>query len=64
MPERPSNNVTVGTLGGAVTVIIVGLVKQFGEIEIGAVFGAAMTTVLTFAIQYFAGPEPTVKKRK
>jgi hypothetical protein len=57
----PSNNVTVGTLGGAVTVIIAGLVKQFAEIEIGAVFGAAMTTVLTFAIQYFAGPD-TEKK--
>jgi hypothetical protein len=47
----PTAKVAVGALAGAVTLIIVQICGHYG-LKLSAEVGAAVTTVITFAIQY------------
>lgn len=57
----PTRKTAAGGVAGAATVIICGIVEQFTDITIGAVFGSAMTTLIGFAASYFM-PSPKEKK--
>ena len=49
----PTNKDMLTGVAGAVTVIIVGIVQQFTEIVISAVFASAMTTIIAACASYF-----------
>lgn len=48
---KPTTKVTAGGLGGAVAVLTVAILGQFG-VDLGAEVAAALTTLLSFGASY------------
>ncbi len=53
---KPTNKVTAGVLAGALAAILAWVAKQFG-VDVPAEIGVALSTVLTFAVQYMVKDE-------
>lgn len=56
----PNRKVAVGALAGAVTVVLVWAVRQWGKVEIPPEVASAVTTIFTFGVSYMV-PEPTTE---
>ena len=54
----PTAKVSSGALAASLSVILINLAKSHGWAELGAADGAALTTLITFLVQYFV-PERT-----
>lgn len=55
---KPTNKVFAGALAGAVAVIIAWAAKAFGHTDMPPEIAAAVSTVLTFVVQYIV-PDST-----
>lgn len=50
---QPSASTYASTVGGSLALLIVGALDQFAHIHFGAVYIAALTTVLSAGLGYF-----------
>jgi hypothetical protein len=50
--KKPTRKVSVGLAAGAVSLIVVALLKEVGGIALSAEAGMALTTLATFVLQY------------
>lgn len=48
----PNRKVVVGAFAGALTTVILEVVEKTTGVEFSALFGGALTVVVTFAVQY------------
>ena len=53
MTRLPTRKVTVGAMAGAVVAIAAWASKAYAAVEIPADVAIALTTLLTFVVQYF-----------
>ena len=54
----PAQKVTAGAVAGAVTTIVIWVLKAYAHIEVPGEIAAAITTVLTFVVAYVVPPSP------
>lgn len=52
MNMRPTNKVGAGALAGAITAIGTWAAQAFGQVIVPAEIGIAVSTVITFAVQW------------
>jgi hypothetical protein len=57
----PSTKVAAGAIAGAVTTIIIWVLKSYAHIDIPGDVGAAITTVLTFIVSYIVPPSSSAR---
>jgi putative flippase GtrA len=53
----PSRKVNAGVLAGALSIILVWAIKQYGGTELPGPVASAITTVMTFVTSYFVPEE-------
>jgi hypothetical protein len=51
--NTPSRKVTAGALAGALSVVLVYVVRASSGVDIPGEVGSAITTILTFGVSYF-----------
>jgi hypothetical protein len=56
LTAKPTQKVAYGALAGAVSTIVIWLLKTYAHIEIPGEVAAALTTVLTFLVSYVVPP--------
>lgn len=56
--NRPTTKVTAGALAGALTAIATWATAEFGKVVIPAEIGIAISTVITFAVQWVIPDAP------
>jgi hypothetical protein len=54
--SSPTTKVAAGAIAGAVTTIIIWLLKSYAHTEIPGDVGAAMAAILTFVVSYAVPP--------
>ncbi len=54
--NRPTQKVAAGALGGAITTIIVYLIRVVSMVELPSEVVAALTTLIIFAVSYLTPP--------
>ena len=52
----PTQKVAAGGLGGAVSVIVIGLLQHFAHWSIDPTYASAITIVVSFIVSYFVPP--------
>lgn len=57
--NAPTNKTLAGALAGAVTMILVWAVKQWGHVDVPAEIAIAISTVVSFATSYLTPPGET-----
>jgi putative flippase GtrA len=54
--SKPTQKVLAGAFAGAITTILVWVLKNFAHTDIPGEIAAAITTVLTFVVSYLVPP--------
>lgn len=58
----PTNKVAAGAVTGALTAIIVWVVRQWGQVEMPPEIAVAVSTVLSFIVSYMTPPNESAQQ--